>query len=146
MQFSTRFSNQIDTVFESLGWPVQHVQRPVHSANDQSIISHREVGSHTRSFAGALRAVTRQDADVVLVGEMRDRETFEAAMHAAETGHLVFCTIHAGSAATTLGRILDFFPQSMHLALRSAITCQPKTLVSPGCRGSYRRRQRPSRS
>jgi twitching motility protein PilT len=67
---------------------------------------------------------------VMLVGEMRDRETFMTAIHAAETGHLVFGTIHASSAATTIGRILDLFPADMHPALRSAIAFNMKGIVA----------------
>ena len=66
----------------------------------------------------------------MLVGEMRDKETFMTAIHAAETGHLVFGTIHASSASTTIGRILDLFPQDMHPALRSAIAFNMKGIIA----------------
>merc|ERR1712093_784909 len=78
----------------------------------------------------AMKHAVREDPDVMLVGEMRDKETFMTAIHAAETGHLVFGTIHASSAATTIGRILDLFPQNMHSALRSAITFNMRGIIA----------------
>jgi twitching motility protein PilT len=72
----------------------------------------------------------REDPDVMLVGEMRDEETFLTAIHAAETGHLVYGTIHASSASTTIGRILDLFPEEMHNAIRSAIAFNTKGIVA----------------
>lgn len=79
-------------------------------SQDRSIISQREVGSDTTSFQDALRAILRQDPDVIMVGEMRDPETIATAMTAAETGHLVFSTLHTNSAAQTIDRIIDSFP------------------------------------
>ena len=78
--------------------------------DDKSIINQREVGIDVLNWDIALKHAVRQNPDIILVGEMRDRETFSAAMHAAETGHLVFGTIHASSAPSTIGRILDLFP------------------------------------
>jgi twitching motility protein PilT len=72
----------------------------------------------------------REDPDVMLVGEMRDRETFETAIQAAETGHLVFGTIHASTAPSTIGRILDLFPQGMHAAIRSALVFNMKAIIA----------------
>ncbi len=74
-----------------------------------SVINQREVGIDTHSFADALKHILRQDPDVILIGEMRDAESFTAALQAAETGHLVLSTLHAGSAANSIDRILDFF-------------------------------------
>jgi twitching motility protein PilT len=74
------------------------------------LISQREIGSHTKSFASALRSALREDPDVILVGEMRDLETISMALTAAETGHLVFSTLHTISAAETIERIIDVFP------------------------------------
>jgi len=79
-------------------------------AQDRSIISQREVGQDTTSFHEALRAVLRQDPDVIMIGEMRDPETIATAMTAAETGHVVFSTLHTNSAAQTIDRIIDSFP------------------------------------
>ena len=86
---------------------------------DKCLINQRELGCDVVDFHVAMKHAVRQDPDIMLVGEMRDRETFETAMHAAETGHLVYGTIHASSAPSTIGRILDLFPESMHNALRS---------------------------
>jgi len=84
-----------------------------------------------------MKHAVREDPDVMLVGEMRDRETFETAIHAAETGHLVFGTIHASSAPSTIGRILDLFPQTMHAAIRSALGFNMRGIVAqkllPSC-------------
>ncbi len=79
----------------------------------------------------ALKDAVRQDPDVILVGELRDVETFEAAIHAAETGHLVFGTIHASSSATTINRILDLFPPDKHTAIRQALANNLKAVVGP---------------
>ena len=86
--------------------------------DDKCIINQREVGIDVIDWNTALKHAVRQDPDIILVGEMRDRETFNAAMHAAETGHLVFGTIHASTAPSTISRILDLFPQDMHSAMR----------------------------
>ena len=81
----------------------------IHTDN-QSIVSHREVGKQTESFAAALKAALREDPDVILVGEMRDLETISLALTAAETGHLVFGTLHTSGAPSTINRIIDVFP------------------------------------
>ena len=86
--------------------PIEYIFR-----EDKSTINQREVGIDCLTFNEALRALVREDPDVVLVGEMRDKETFEAAIRAAETGHLVFGTIHASSAWQTFGRIYDLFDE-----------------------------------
>ena len=83
-----------------------------------------------KDFEIGMKHAVREDPDIILVGEMRDQETFMTAIHAAETGHLVFGTIHASSAPTTIGRILDLFPEEMHTALRSAIAFNMKGIVA----------------
>jgi len=88
----------------------------------KSQINQREVGSHTKSFSQALRAALREDPDVIMIGEMRDRETVSLAITAAETGHLVFGTIHTTSAARTIDRILDSFPPDEQAQVRSMIS------------------------
>ena len=85
------------------------------------IVNQREIGIDVMDFKDALRAAVRQDPDVMLVGEMRDAETFETALTAAETGHLVFGTIHSSGAAQTIGRILDLFPEEKHEQIRTAL-------------------------
>jgi twitching motility protein PilT len=97
---------------------------------DKCLINQREIGQDVEDFATGMKHAVREDPDVMLVGEMRDEETFLTAIHAAETGHLVYGTIHASSAATTIGRILDLFPQQMHGAIRSAIAFNAKGIVA----------------
>jgi len=93
----------------------------VHS-NNQCIINQREVGHDTLSFQQALRRVLRQDPDVILIGEMRDMETIEMALTAAETGHLVFATLHTNDCAQTINRMIDVFPQAQQEQVRTQIS------------------------
>jgi twitching motility protein PilT len=93
----------------------------VHS-NQQSLINQREVGNHTESFHSALRAALREDPDIILVGEMRDLETISLAITAAETGHLVFATLHTNSATKTVDRIIDVFPNSQQAQIRTMLS------------------------
>ncbi len=97
---------------------------------DKALINQREVGIDVKDFGIAMKHAVRQDPDIMLVGEMRDEETFMTAIHAAETGHFVYGTIHAATAATTIGRILDLFPEEMHGALRAAIASNMKAIVA----------------
>lgn len=97
---------------------------------DKCIINQREIGTDVKNFEIGMKHAVREDPDIMLVGEMRDQETFMTAIHAAETGHLVFGTIHAASAPSTIGRILDLFPSEMHPALRSAIAFNMKGIVA----------------
>ena len=97
---------------------------------DKCLINQREIGLDVKDFMTGMKHAVREDPDVMLVGEMRDRETFETAIHAAETGHLVFGTIHASTAPSTIGRILDLFPQEMHAAIRSALAFNMKAIVA----------------
>jgi twitching motility protein PilT len=98
--------------------------------DDKSIINQREIGIDVKDWHKALKDAVRQDPDIILVGEMRDQETFGAAMHAAETGHLVFGTIHASSAPSTISRILDLFPREMHAPLRQNMAFNLKAVVA----------------
>ncbi|HEX6186514.1 MAG TPA: type IV pilus twitching motility protein PilT [Pyrinomonadaceae bacterium] len=86
--------------------------------NYRSLISQREIASHTKSFHTALRAALREDPDIILVGEMRDLETISLAITAAETGHLVFATLHTNSAIKTIDRVIDVFPESQQTQIR----------------------------
>jgi twitching motility protein PilT len=86
--------------------------------NQRSLINQREVSSHTKSFSNALRAALREDPDIILVGEMRDLETVSLAITAAETGHLVFATLHTNSAIKTVDRIIDVFPEGQQAQIR----------------------------
>ena len=97
---------------------------------DKAVINQREIGMDVKDFAIGMKHAVREDPDIMLVGEMRDEETFMTAIHAAETGHLVFGTIHASSASSTIGRILDLFPEQMHGAIRSAIAFNMRGIVA----------------
>lgn len=89
--------------------------------NIKSLINQREVGSHTKSFASALKSALREDPDIMLVGEMRDLETIALALTAAETGHVVFGTLHTNSAAKTIDRIIDVFPSGQQQQIRTML-------------------------
>ena len=89
--------------------------------DNQSVISQREVGLDTPTFRSALRHVLRQDPDIIMIGEMRDSESFMAALSAAETGHLIFSTLHTGDASQSIQRILDFFPSAEHEQIRMSL-------------------------
>ena len=93
--------------------PVEYIYTP-----DKCAINQREVGKDTMSFAAGLRASLREDPNVILIGEMRDRETIETAITAAETGHLVFGTLHTGSASDAVDRIVQVFPEGMQTQIR----------------------------
>lgn len=97
---------------------------------DKCLINQREIGQDVVDFSVGMKHAVREDPDIILVGELRDEETFMTAIHAAETGHLVFGTIHAASASTTIGRILDLFPEEMHGAIRSAIAFNMKGIIA----------------
>ena len=101
--------------------PIEYLHK-----HNQSIVNQREMHSDTKSFTIALRAALREDPDVILVGEMRDPETIATAITAAETGHLVFATLHTGSAAQTIDRIIDAFPahQQQQIRIQLSVTLQ----------------------
>jgi len=101
----------------------------VHEAK-KCLINQREVGPHTLSFANALRSALREDPDVILVGEMRDLETIRLALTAAETGHLVFATLHTSSAAKTIDRIVDVFPAAAKEMVRSMLSESLRAVIS----------------
>ncbi len=99
-------------------------------SEDKCLINQREVGTDVIDFNVAMKHAVREDPDIILVGEMRDQETFMTAIHAAETGHLVFGTIHASSGPSTIGRILDLFPQALHGAIRNAMAFNMKGIIA----------------
>ena len=105
--------------------PVEFIHK-----DDKSIISHREVGKQTQTFANALRAALREDPDVILVGELRDLETVSLALTAAETGHLVFGTLHTSGAPATINRIIDVFPPDQQEQIRAQISTSLKMVVT----------------
>tara|TARA_B100000131_G_scaffold897_1_gene937 strand:- start:3065 stop:4081 length:1017 start_codon:yes stop_codon:yes gene_type:complete len=105
--------------------PVEFIHK-----DNKSIVSHREVGKQTQSFAAALKAALREDPDVILVGEMRDLETVSLALTAAETGHLVFGTLHTSGAPSTINRIIDVFPPEQQAQIRAQISTSLKMVVT----------------
>jgi twitching motility protein PilT len=113
--------------------PIEYLHRDA-----KSVINQREIGLDCRNWAEALRAAVREDPDVILVGEMRDHETFQAGLIAAETGHLVFGTLHTSSAASTLGRILDLFPPDKHSLIRQSLAFNLQAIVCQKLLPSFR--------
>lgn len=97
---------------------------------DKAIINQREIGQDVASFDDALRSAMREDPDVILLGEMRDGETVETALAAAETGHLVFGTIHSSGAPQTIGRLLDLFPEEKHAQMRTSLAFNLKCILN----------------
>lgn len=132
-------SGKSTTIASMLNWINRNYRKHILTLEDpiefvfteeKSLINQREIGMDVCDFDTGMKHAVREDPDVILVGEMRDRETFMTAIHAAETGHLVFGTIHASTAPTTIGRILDLFPQDMHPALRSAMAFNMRGIVA----------------
>jgi twitching motility protein PilT len=117
--------------------PIEYLHR-----DTRSIINQREIGVDTRSFAFALRSALRQDPDVILVGEMRDQETIETALHAAETGHLVFSTLHTLDATETINRIISVFPPHQQKQIRLQLATVLRSAIAqrliPSADGSNR--------
>jgi twitching motility protein PilT len=129
---STTLAAMIDHINSTRRRHIVTVEDPLEFLHEdkQSIINQREVGMDTGSFKRALRRVLRQDPDVILIGEMRDEETVHTALSAAETGHLVFSTVHTVDAAETVNRLIDFFPPHMHNQVRAMIASTLKGAVS----------------
>ncbi len=121
--------NYINTIYSkhilTLEDPIEFV-----FTDNKCLINQREIGMDVVDFSVGMKHAVREDPDIILVGELRDEETFMTAIHAAETGHLVFGTIHASSAPSTIGRILDLFPEEMHNAIRSALAMNMKAIVA----------------
>jgi len=129
---STTIASMLDYINEREPLHILTVEDPIEFTftDKKSYINQREIGLDTMNWHKALKDAVRQDPDVILVGELRDIDTFEAAIHAAETGHLVFGTIHAASAATTINRILDLFPPDKHTGIRQALANNLKSVVA----------------
>src|SRR6202023_2312983 len=116
------------------------IEDPIEFLHDSKkcLINQREVGPHTMSFANALRAALREDPDVILVGEMRDLETIRLALTAAETGHLVFGTLHTSSAAKTIDRVVDVFPAAEKDMVRAMLSESLVSVISQTlCKTKY---------
>jgi twitching motility protein PilT len=138
---STTLAAMIDHMNETMSKHIVTIEDPIEFVHrdKRSVINQREVGMDTASFKRALRRVLRQDPDVILVGEMRDEETVQTALSAAETGHLVLSTIHTVDAMESINRMLDFFPPHQHGQARSMIAGTVKGVISqrlvPGADG-----------
>jgi twitching motility protein PilT len=129
---STTLAAMIDHINSTTAKHVVTIEDPIEflHTDKRSAINQREVGQDTASFKRALRRVLRQDPDVILIGEMRDEETVHTALSAAETGHLVFSTVHTVDAAETVNRLIDFFPPHMHQQVRAMLAGTLKGAVS----------------
>jgi len=129
---STTLAALIDEINHTRADHIITIEDPIEYVfqDDKSIIDQREVSRDTHSFANALRATFRQDPDVIMVGEMRDLETMGTALTAAETGHLVFATLHTNSAAQTIDRIVDSFPSEQQSQIRSQLSTSLLGVIS----------------
>lgn len=132
-------SGKSSTLAAMMQYINQNMQRHIITLEDpiefvhphmQSIISQREIGRDTKSFASGLKAALRQDPDILLVGELRDLETISIAITAAETGHVVFATLHTSSAASTVDRIIDVFPAGQQMQIRTQLANCLKGVVA----------------
>ena len=142
---STTIASMIDHINRNRACHIVTIEDPLEflHVDKKSIVSQREVGIDVPDFDSALRSLMRQDPDVVLVGEIRDHETLTAAMKAAETGHLVFGTLHSNNCAQTIQRILDMFPQEERELTRQTFAMTIRAVISqnllPGIRPDVKR-------
>lgn len=141
---STTLASLINIINSSYNSHIITLEDPIEylHKHGKSIVNQREVGNDTNSFGNALRAALRQDPDVILVGEMRDLDTISIAVTAAETGHLVFSTLHTIGAASTIDRIIDVFPpyqqQQIRIQLASVLECIVSQQLIPTANGKGR--------
>ena len=129
---STTLAAMVDLINDTRTDHILTIEDPIEfvHVNKKSLVNQREVRTNTKSFANALRAALREDPDVILVGEMRDQETIELGITAAETGHLVFGTLHTNSAPKTVDRIIDVFPADEQEQVRSMLAESLKGVVA----------------
>jgi len=129
---STTLAAIINQINETRADHIVTLEDPIEflHSDKKSSITQREVSIDTKDFKTALRAAMREDPDVILIGEMRDIETFQACIAAAETGHLVFSTLHTTNAMMTIDRIIDLFPADQHQQVRSQLSLQLKAIVA----------------
>ena len=129
---STTLAAMVNSINESEFGHILTVEDPIEFVHESKkcLINQREVGPHTLSFANALKSALREDPDIILVGEMRDLETIRLAMTAAETGHLVFGTLHTSSAAKTVDRIIDVFPAAEKEMIRAMLSESLRAVIS----------------
>ena len=128
---STTIAAMLERINQTRPCHIVTVEDPIEYIYDdkKALVNQREIGIDVESFEAALKYLMREDPDVVLIGEMRDRETFQAALQASETGHLVFGTIHASGAAQTIGRILDLFPSDSRNLIRQTLAFNLRAIV-----------------
>lgn len=129
---STTLAAVLDDINHNRRCHILTIEDPVEYvfADDKAVINQREVYTDVATFEDALRSAVREDPDVMLLGEMRDADTFETALTAAETGHLVFGTIHSSGAAQTLGRIMDLFPTEKHAQIRTSLAFNLRCILN----------------
>jgi twitching motility protein PilT len=129
---SSTLAAMINYINETRSEHILTVEDPIEflHRHKNSVVSQRELGADTKSFANALRAALREDPDIILVGEMRDLETIQLALTAAETGHLVFGTLHTSSAAQTIDRVVDVFPTSQQQQVRVMLSNSLQAVLS----------------
>jgi twitching motility protein PilT len=129
---STTLAAMVNDINENEYGHILTVEDPIEFVHESKkcLMNQREVGTHTLSFANALRSALREDPDIILVGEMRDLETIRLAMTAAETGHLVFGTLHTSSAAKTVDRIIDVFPAAEKEMIRAMLSESLRAVIS----------------
>jgi twitching motility protein PilT len=129
---STTLAAMVDHINNVFPGHIITIEDPIEFTHKskKSLVNQRELGPHTRSFANALRAVLREDPDVILVGEMRDLETIQLAITAAETGHLVFATLHSPGAPQTVDRVIDVFPAAQQAQIRTQFADSIEAIVT----------------
>lgn len=129
---STALASMIEHINKNKRKHIITIEDPIEFlfTDKQSTISQREIGTDTKSFSSSLRYVLRQDPDIIMIGEIRDIETMEVALKAADTGHLIFSTLHTLNASETVNRIISFFPPYQHLHIRILLASVLKGIVS----------------
>ncbi len=129
---STTLAGMINLINEELEGHILTIEDPIEFVHPSKkcLVNQREVGPHTQSFSNALKAALREDPDIILVGEMRDLETIQLALTAAETGHLVFGTLHTSSAPKTVDRIIDVFPPNQQAQVRAMLSESVQAIIT----------------
>ncbi len=129
---STTLAAMIDLINSELEGHILTIEDPIEFVHPSKkcLVNQREVGPHTKSFSNALKAALREDPDIILVGEMRDLETIQLALTAAETGHLVFGTLHTSSAPKTVDRIIDVFPPEQQAQVRAMLSESIQAIIT----------------
>jgi twitching motility protein PilT len=129
---STTLASMIDVINKALKGHIITIEDPIEFVHESKscLINQRELGAHTMAFANALRSALREDPDIILVGEMRDLETISLALTAAETGHLVFSTLHTSGAPKTVDRVIDVFPAEQQEQIRAQFAESVEAIIS----------------